>query len=900
MTLDAGVATSFIRRSADYDGRGLEPLLEELGGKGRALAAVASRLPVPPWFALMPSAFYASAGPQLREALSSDSSSIAQLNELRPSPEVSRQLRQAQAALCPHGFVAVRSSASEEDSARSSFAGQLESYLFVTPEQVEDRVVDVWRSAFSDRVRAYRRGRNATGAIAAPAVIVQCMIDADVSGVAFSADPVSGRRDVAVVAALYGLGSALVSGDCDADTYHVERDGAITGRRIANKSLAHRAKPGSAEGVAAQLVDASISGQPAVNDTQIRQVAELARRSEREFGVAQDIEWAIQGGELYLLQSRPITTLASPGDPTGALKIWDNSNIAESYGGVTTPLTFSFARHAYDGAYRQFCRLMHISEATVTAHDDTFRNMLGLIQGRVYYNLLNWYRVLALLPGYRLNRRFMEQMMGVKESLPDGVLEADREASFFERLRDGWSVAGVALAFTGHYLTLRRRCDAFFVWLRETLGTQRPDYSAASPEELVATYRRLESRLITRWDAPLINDLFAMIFFGTLRRLCERWCGDTQSTLQNGLVSGQGGMISAEPAKLVIEMARVAAKQPSVVTSLCADSLPQALAAVESSTRLSSLYREYLDKFGDRTTDELKLESPTLHDDPLMLLRSVGGLAERFAVNESFGVGAAGETQRAAAERRVSASLRRNPMRRVIFSWVLRNARQRIIARENLRFERTRLFGRVRSIFTALGRSFQRAGVLPDGDLIFYLEVEEALGYVEGTATSADLAALAALRKAQFERYRAMPAPPDRFETRGMVGHAAIAQAPQSDTAEKDSRTGLGCCPGTVRGQVRVVTDPRRAGLRAGEILVAERTDPGWVMLFPSAAGLLVERGSLLSHSAIVAREMRIPAVVALSGVMSWLKDGDWVELDGSTGRVVKIAANGTASSSDA
>ncbi|HEV2878580.1 MAG TPA: PEP-utilizing enzyme, partial [Candidatus Eremiobacteraceae bacterium] len=688
----------------------------------------------------------------------------------------------------------------------------------------------------------------------------------------------------------------LVSGDCDADTYHVERDGRITQRAIANKHVAHRAMPGSGEGVAAQPVDASIALQPALDDRQIGQVAELVRQAERAFGAPQDIEWAIQSGELYLLQSRPITTLAASSDSAGAgaRKIWDNSNIAESYGGVTTPLTFSFARHAYDGAYRQFCRLMHISEATIAAHDDTFRNMLGLIQGRVYYNLLNWYRVLAMLPGYRLNRRFMEQMMGVKESLPDGVLEPVREASISERMRDAWNVVTVALAFAGHYFSLRRRCDAFFAWLRETLGAERPDYTSARPEELVAAYRRLESRLITRWDAPLINDLFAMIFFGTLRRLCERWCGDTEGTLQNGLVSGQGGMISAEPAKLVIEMARVAAQQPAAVSALSNGSLQEALAATESSTRLSLLYREYLDKFGDRTTDELKLESPTLHDDPLMLLRSVGHLAERFTTAKApVDEKGAGETLRRAAERRVADALRGNPFRQVVFSWALRNARERIIARENLRFERTRLFGRVRSIFTALGHAFARAGILPDADLVFYLEVDEALGYVEGTTTSHDLAALTALRKNEFDRYRQMPPPPDRFETRGIVGKAAVARRPTTplanETSDKDKRTGLGCCPGIVRGQVRVVTDPRQATLRAGEILVAERTDPGWVMLFPAASGLLVERGSLLSHSAIVAREMRIPAVVSVSGIMSWLKDGDWVELDGSAGTVVKI-----------
>ena len=141
-----------------------------------------------------------------------------------------------------------------------------------------------------------------------------------------------------------------------------------------------------------------------------------------------------------------------------------------------------------------------------------------------------------------------------------------------------------------------------------------------------------------------------------------------------------------------------------------------------------------------------------------------------------------------------------------------------------------------------------------------------------------------------------LPAPADRFETRGIVYQGNEFQgAAKPEQVDGDQRQGLGCCPGIVRGPVRVVTDPRGAVLQHGDILVAERTDPGWIMLFPSAAGLLVERGSLLSHSAIVAREMGIPAVVALTGVTRWLKDGDWVELDGRTGLVTRIQGNGAA-----
>src|SRR5262249_29117898 len=147
-------------------------------------------------------------------------------------------------------------------------------------------------------------------------------------------------------------------------------------------------------------------------------------------------------------------------------------------------------------------------------------------------------------------------------------------------------------------------------------------------------------------------------------------------------------------------------------------------------------------------------------------------------------------------------------------------------------------------------------------------------------------------RKAEFDRYRATERPADRFETRGLVyvGHSYERSTPLVPVGDAEERSGLGCCPGVVRGKVRVITDPRGAELRHGEILVAERTDPGWIMLFPAAAGLLVERGSLLSHSAIVAREMAIPAIVSITDVTRWLQTGDEVEMDGTKGVVRRLA----------
>ena len=863
--------------------------LDRIGGKAAALATLhRSGVRIPAWFALTPDAFDGSVDRGERQAAAA-TPPVDLMTDLTLKAEPLREFSEALTSLCPKGEpVAVRSSAVEEDGCHHSFAGQFESFLFVPPAQAPEAVAAVWRSAFGERLQVYRRTHGLPPAGHPPAVLIQRMVDASRSGVAFSADPITGRRGVAVVAASYGLGTSLVSGEQAADTYRVARDGRILERVIADKRFAHRAAVGCAGGLRCVEVPLQEANRAALTDDEVRAVAELARRVGRVCGCPQDIEWAIEDGALYLLQARPITALSEGVDPDGVRCLWDNSNIVESYAGVTSALTFSFARRAYEEVYRRFCRLMHVPEGKIAAHDGTLRCMLGLVHGRVYYNLLSWYRVLALLPGFTLNRGFMEQMMGVRERLDASFLPAHRSVSLRERLRDGADLLITLGALVVNFCRLSRRIADFRQRLNAALAPAHPPLEDLRPDELAAYYRGLERQLLARWDAPVVNDFFAMIFFGALRRLTEHWCKD-RGALHNDLLAGDAALISAEPARRIREMAAIAAGT-ALANQLRDGSLFAILEAMEEVPIFADRYREYLERFGERCLDELKLESLTLHEDPLPLLRAVGRLADRTAAPDREPRSSQDSGRRADAERRLREALAGRPARRLMFRWVLRQARARIRERENLRFERTRLFGRVRRVFLELGRRFACLGLLDAPRDVFHLEVEEVMGFVEGTGTSTDLKGLAAVRKAEYERHQRSEPPPDRFETRGVAAIGLVrCDGTTVAPADGETRTGLGCCAGTVRGPVRVVADPRTATLQPGEILVAERTDPGWVMLFPAAAGLLVERGSLLSHSAIVARELGIPAVVSVAGVTRWLKDGDWVELDGAGGVVRRL-----------
>jgi pyruvate,water dikinase len=873
-----------------------------VGGKAYTLMQLArAGFAVPEGFVLDARAFVDSLTPDQRDAVESGADPERLRSALAgvvPSPAVRRELAAALVGIGDgSGLLAVRSSAPDEDGRHHSFAGQLKSFLYVRAEELAARVADVWRSGFDRSVYAYRAEHGLPLPPSAPAVLVQCMIDPDAAGVAFSADPVTGNRSLALVASAFGAGSAVVSDEADSDLHRVDGCGRIVKRRIACKRWMHRAAAGTPGGVGRVPVPEAQAKRAALSDAQVRRVAHAARSIEALLGTPQDIEWAFRDDRLHILQARPITTLRAPSPGRNDRQIWDNSNIVESYGGITTPLTFSFARRAYEGVYRQFCRTLRVPPGVVAENGPVFVRMIGLIRGRVYYNLLNWYRLIALLPGYASNRRFMEQMMGVREPADPNPIGPPR-LPLGARVRDLLHLGTAALNLLTHHLLLRRRAVAFQCRLEDALGEGAETLHDATPDELVSAFRDLERRLLTRWDAPIVNDFLTMIFSGILGRLCSRWGMNANGPVHQALLCSGGRMISTEPLRRLAELARLAAAEAGLPTLLAQADSPDILRRLRRYPEFHLNLRMYLKRFGERCTDELKLESETLLDDPLPLLHSIGALAARPPGGASMNSDGLPDP----AEDRVRAALLGHPLRRLVFNWILRNARERVRMRENLRYERTRVFGRVRTLFLEMGRRFHERGLLDHPRDIFYLEVEEVFGFVQGYATCTDLKGLVALRRREFDSYAASEAPASRFETIGPVHHGnrfrPRAQRPSGD-AGQEVRRGIGCGPGVATGPARVVADPRTATVASGDILVAERTDPGWVTLFPLAAGLVVERGSLLSHSAIVAREMGLPTVVGLEGAGTWLRTGDPVTVDGNTGCVWKLAGH-QAEASDA
>ncbi len=805
------------------------PSLESFGGKAYALAQLSNEFIIPQWVVLSPEF-------------------LRDFDEKEFEKYIQEHFKETNS-------FAVRSSAREEDGESHSFAGLLESYLNVSTQDLLENIQKVFASNKSERVQAYCKTQN-IDLPSKPSVIIQVMLTPQTAGVAFSSDPLTGDREVVLISAVEGLGDKLVDGEVSGDIFKVKN----------------------------QSILSEIEGEKAVlSDKEIFELRTLAKKSETYFSHPQDIEWAIENKQLYLLQSRAISTIKKT--LQGEDRLWDNSNIVESYSGVTTPLTYSFARYIYEEVYREFSSILSVPKERVVQNSHAFKTLLGLLNGQIYYNLLSWNRILALLPGFKFNREFMEQMMGVKEGLPQKIVDELSSASSGSKFFDALGLVKTLSSLIYQQSIIDTTIKNFYQRLKNALIPSSA-LEDKNVDELVTHYRNLEAQLLNRWDAPLINDFLAMIYFGVLGKLCKKWL-DADEYLQNDLIIDNTEIISAQPAKRIMLMADILReKGADAINVLASSSQDEIELFLQNHSDLKNSVLAYLELFGDRTLEELKLESFTLEDDATTLYRAIAAMAMRAKSTPKE------NTQKFAAEKRVKETLKGSKFRQVVMNFVLKHARARVSSRENLRFERTKLFGHIRRIFLRIGRHFEESGIIQNSRDIFYLEVNEIFGYIEGTSSTQNLQALITLRHGEFEAYKKEEISA-RCHTYGAVNYNNTFKSAHLKTkktsADANTLYGFGCCAGTLTAKVRVIENPEDALIKEGEILVAKQTDPGWIMLFPASAGILVERGSMLSHSAIVAREMNIPAIVGIDNLLESLQTGDLVTMNGSTGEIHKI-----------
>lgn len=788
------------------------------------------------------------------------------LQEYRPN-EKDRQRVEAilQSWNFPQQAVVVRSSVADEDGKEHAFPGMMDSFLNLR------RLEDLWEavahcaaSAYSERAVAYRRQKGLSQQ-ARPAVIVQRQLTPEASGVLFTTFP-EYPQELAIHACL-GFGEGLVQGKTAPDEfYFLKKNGALHRQQIVRKEWEMQQRTG--KGLKAVPVAAEKQDLPCLSKSQLSRLAEIGTSIEIAFGRPQDIEFAVAHNQLFVLQARPIT------QPIPEVIVYDNSNIQESYCGVTTPLTFSFASRAYATVYTQTMHMLGLSSKVIQAHEVVVTNLLGLVKGRIYYNINNWYKGLQLLPSFKQNKEDMERMMGLEEPV-DFV--QDREKSLSEKAKVLPGLALNLLRLLWAFSRLHKLVPAFHAHFRahyQRFYTQ--ELSRLSKEALLQQKELLDKTLLQNWTTPIINDFYVMMNNGSVRRkLVKAGIVEPEEFLSRYLSSDQE-IESTQPTKAMLQLAGIARQQPALqalILQLPPDLHQQLAQAYPDFFREVT---EFIGQYGDRTVGELKLETMTMRRQPLIFYKYLRNyLQPDTPLPESI---TENRLSREARQKLKEILQKHSPFFRKSLWKSLGKLQQAIRYRESLRLERTRLFGMYRTLYLAMGQRLQEAGCLQEAEEVFYLSEEEIAQLLKAPDThSADLIGK---RKEKFARYKgeevpsrlSVPEPPKPAES--------------NRTEHPNLLEGAGCYPGEVSGEVILIKDPTDELEVKDKIVCALRTDPGWAALFPACRGVLIEKGSSLSHSVILLRELGIPTIINIPGLTRRLASGSHVRMDGRKGTI--------------
>jgi phosphohistidine swiveling domain-containing protein len=760
-----------------------------------------------------------------------------------------------------------------EDDVSDPFAGMSESFLYVPREELLARVVGCWASAYRPEAVLYRLHRGGDPMAARIAVGVQRMVLGTRSFVAFTRDPRDGARRV-VIAAAHGIGEGVVQEKADVDHFFVHPEtGEVSAELVTKRRMVGPPVGGE---LSIMEVPAELAEGPVLEPALCNRIAAVAARIEELFGCPQDIEGTLaEGGELFIVQARPMVLPDAP----ETLVSWSNHNITESFPGVSGTLTFSLARDFYRLIFADMYRRMGVPERTIRRNAHHLERMIGTLDGRIYYRIDAWYALHGQMRAFELFRGWWEHGMGLAES-PD------------LRLGRGWRRRALRAApglITG-MVAQPGEVRNFLRWWDELCAAANDRIDRATPEELISFYRGMWAEVGVRWGVTLTNSVHIVLSTLVLDALLRRWAGQRDHGLMIGLLSGARPNRSLLALRAAIGLAELIQANPRARAAVLGEedqaALWQRIVAGHYGTALRTAATEYLRRFGDRAAGDLKLEEPTPRQRPWMVLDLVRSFVRQgltVADNE------AGERRvRAEADRQLRESCP-HPVRRGVIRLAAAALRRFTKAREDTRFCRTELYGLSRRVLFRLGAELVAAGHLDHAHDVIDLSVPEVLGAFDGTLGETDLRELAAERRAVRERQATLPAPPGRLVT--AAGRPlAIPRPAATEESTEDSTVlrGLASSRGVVRARAKVVLNPSSVPPDSCQdaILVARETDPGWLFLMTAAKGLIVERGTLLSHTAITGRLLGVPTVVAVSGATTRIPDGALVELDGAAGTV--------------
>lgn len=765
---------------------------------------------------------------------------------------------------------AIRSSATAEDLPGASFAGQQDTFLNIKDKNnLLDCVRKCWASLFTDRAIAYRQKNGFAHDKVFLSVVVQRMIFPEVAGIMFTADPVNGNRQVVSIDASFGLGEALVSGIVSADLFQIRANKLIK-KQIAKKEIAIYARP---EGGTSQVaIEEEQQFVPALSDRQAVSLARLGRSIEEYFGNPQDIEWCLAVDDLFILQSRPITTLYPvPQAIDNKLHLFLSLGHQQMMTEALKPLGISVLR-----------TLAPIGKSSPQAES----NFLQEAGGRLYFDitqLLEYRPLRKLLPGLLRN---IDELFG--QAVQDFIMRKEfRTATQPDKKLD---ISLIKKAFPTAFAALKnllyhqndQSINEMNRFIVEQVQENRKKIQQVSGVARITQIQELLSNLMAM-VVPRVGPYMvpALITYKLIGSKLKKWLGDTAAL--GSISKSPPGNVTTEMGLALGDVADAVRDRPAVI-----ECLQQAtdqnfwgkLKTTPGGEDVLPIFLDFFACYGMRGAGEIDVTRPRWHEAPTQLVPAILSHIKGVNPGQHRRNFLAGKQEAELAVQKLLERLRKTPggfLKARRMQRLIQVHRSFIGMREHPKYFIVQNLDMIKQAILQEADGLVAAGVLEHPEDVFWLSLQEIK---ETIATQQLDRNIIAMRKEKFQ-HDAKLTPP-----RVITSEGEIITAKPEVNVPPGALSGTPVSAGTVEGRVRIILKLEEAKMDKDDILVAPYTDPGWTPLFPLAAGLVTEVGGLMTHGAVVAREYGIPAVVGVDNATQLLKDGQYVRVDGTKGFV--------------
>jgi rifampicin phosphotransferase len=780
-------------------------------------------------------------------------------------------------------YYAVRSSATAEDLAFASFAGQQDTYLNIKGAQaLLDSVKNCWASLFTDRAILYRIQNQIEHEKVHMSVVVQKMVLPEVSGIMFTADPVSGHRGIISIDAGYGLGEALVSGLVSPDIYKFRKSTLhIESKTIAEKKLA--ILPIKGGGTQKVEITGEKANRQVLNDSLIQSLAELGMRIEEHYGCPQDIEWCIRweisstSPTISIVQSRPITSLfplPKPIPQDDALHAYISFNHIQVMTDPISPLGIDILRI-----------IASFDKGARSSEEYKFMKSAG---GRIYLDLSELLVNPKIRKGLPLFMKNADALMG------SALMELVNRPEFELRIKKNPNTLKAVRSFLQPIvinavknITFRKpegTIDFVNSYIEKRVKKATEDINRVEPgiARLEAIYKfanfTQDFLILLPKMAP------AMLSFKALERLEEKLLEGRQHF--DLIVKGLEGNITTELGLLVGDLADLVRKSPGLVEEFESEdygTLNSRINKLEGHNEFKEKFNAFMDKYDMRAAGEIDMAKERYIENPEPVAKSILAIvktseegAHRKEYKETIK-----KAEKAAEALIKEVEAKHGKIKGRVLKRVIRVLRNYLPVREHPKYLIMKLILICKKAFLEEAKNLIQKGHLAQEQDIFYVGFWELYKAIQDDES---LIELVEKRKEEYKYYTKLSAP--RVLT--SEGEEITASYKQENLPE-GALAGIPVSSGVIEGIAKVINDPTKASVNKGEILVAPFTDPGWTPLFINAAGLVMEIGGLLTHGTVVAREYGIPAVVGITDATKKLKTGQRIRVDGNTGIVLVV-----------